>query len=339
MKFAVGYQLSEKDENSFGDVIGEFLDQVEEVYFPWLDMPSGRAVMTVHDGCVNWNGRETLENDLRFLKKRNIKLNLLLNANCYGRDSLSEHFENFTCSLIAYLCENIGLDAVTTTSLFVAKTVKKNFPSLDIRASVNMRIGTVNSMQMTAAFFDSFCLQREFNRDLERIAELKSWADENGKKLHILANSGCFNFCPGQVFHDNLVAHEKEIAGMRNVAGWNPCVCRGYLAERRAWPALLQNSWIRPEDLVHYEDLFSLVKLATRMHSSPQRVMRAYINRKFSGNLLDLFEPGLAPLLYPYIIDNSKFPADWFKRVSSCNRRCHKCDYCEKVLDAALVKI
>ena len=339
MKFAVGYQLPDKDEEPFGNIIGEFLAQVEEVYFPWMDMPSGRAVMTVREGYVDWSGRETLENDLRFLKKKNIKLNLLLNANCYGRDSLSEHFENSICSLVAYLCENIGLDAVTTTSLFLAKTVKKNFPALDIRASVNMRIGTVNSMEMVAAFFDSFYLQREFNRDLERIAELKSWADENGKKLHLLANSGCFNFCPGQVFHDNLVAHEKEISGMKNTAGWNPCVCRGYLADRRAWPALLRNSWIRPEDLAHYENLFPLVKLATRMHANPQRVIRAYVQGKFVGNLLDLFEPGFAPLLYPFIIDNSRFPADWFKRTSSCPGHCRKCGYCEEVVEAVLVKI
>lgn len=339
MKFAVGYQLPDKDENSFGGMTNEFLGHVEEVYFPWMDMPSGRAVMTVQDGCVDWHGQETLKNDLRFLKKRNIKLNLLLNANCYGRDSLSEHFENFICSLVAYLCENIGLDAVTTTSLFVAKTVKKNFTSLDVRASVNMRIGTVNSMEMVAAFFDSFYLQREFNQNFERISELKDWVDENGKKLHILANSGCFNFCPGQVFHDNLVAHEKEISGMKNTAGWNPCVCRSYLSDQFAWPALLRNSWIRPEDLIYYEDMFPLVKLATRMHSSPQRVIRAYVNRKFIGNLLDLFEPGFASLLYPFIIDNYRFPADWFKQTSSCSKHCLKCNYCEEVMKAVLVKL
>ncbi|MDD5483294.1 MAG: hypothetical protein PHP98_06545 [Kiritimatiellae bacterium] len=339
MKFSVGYQLSGEDEPPFSGALGGLLDHVAEVYFPWPDTPSGRAVMAVQDGCVDWNGRETLENDLRLFKKRNIKLNLLLNANCYGRDSLSEHFRNFICSLIAHLCENIGLDGVTTASLFAAAAVRKEFPALDVRASVNMRIGTIGAMKMAAAYFDSFCVQREFNRDLERLAELKNWADGNGKKLIMLANSGCFNFCPGQVFHDNLVAHEREISGMKNTAGWNPCVCRNYLADRRAWSALLQNSWVRPEELVHYGGLFPLVKLATRMHANPERVLRAYIEGKFTGNLLDLFEPGFAPLLYPFIIDNTRFPADWFRRTTSCSRRCGDCKYCEEVMDAVLVKL
>ena len=41
---------------------------------------------------------------------------------------------------------------------------------------------------------------------------LKAWADANGKSLHFLVNSGCMNYCSGQSFHDNLVAHEAEIA-------------------------------------------------------------------------------------------------------------------------------
>ena len=339
MKIAVGYQLPDAENGSFADIIGGFIGSVEEVYFPWLDQPSGRAIMTVHEGCVNWGGQDVLERDLHYLKSQHIKLNLLLNANCYGPQSLSVHFKNCICSLIDYLCETTGLDVVTTTSLFVASTVKKHFSGLDVRASVNMRIGTVNAMKMVATCFDSFYLQREFNRDFARIAEMKNWAENNGKKLHILANSGCINFCPGQIFHDNLVAHEREISGMRNVADWNPCVCWNYLPEQNNWPVLLQNSWIRPEDLVFYEQLFPWVKLSTRMHANPKRVIRAYQDRKFVGNLLDLFEPGFASILHPHIIDNSRFPSDWFEQVTSCDRNCHSCDYCENVLKEVLVKI
>ena len=37
--------------------------------------------------------------------------------------------------------------------------------------------------------------------------------DAEGKELYMLANSGCLNNCSAHVFHDNLVAHEAQIAG------------------------------------------------------------------------------------------------------------------------------
>jgi hypothetical protein len=45
--------------------------------------------------------------------------------------------------------------------------------------------------------------------------------------------------------------------------------------------------------------LFSVVKLAIRMHASPRRVLQAYVSERYSGNLPDLFEPGHGPLFAP----------------------------------------
>jgi collagenase-like PrtC family protease len=83
---------------------------------------------------------------------------------------------NLVRSVIAHLQESSGLDLVTTTSLAIAKTVKEDFPGVEVRASVNMRLGTVKAMEYVATLFDSFYVQREYNRDLERIGELKQWA-------------------------------------------------------------------------------------------------------------------------------------------------------------------
>ena len=94
---------------------------------------------------------------------------------------------------------------------------------------------------------------------------------------------------------------------------------------------------MRPEDLHHYEGLFDVVKLATRMHARPELVLEAYASRRYRGNVLDLCEPGFSPALAPYVIDNEAFPEDWFATVSTCDRRCHRCGYCEQVLDKVLV--
>ena len=337
MKFAVGYQLPGEDEEPLVEVVRDYRERIAEVYFPWLDMPSGRSPMSSRSGYTDWEAQAVLEHDLKALREMGVALDLLLNANCYGGQALSQALANRVCSIIGHLCDIVGLDAVTTTSLAVARTVQEHFPEVEVRASVSMRIGTVKGMQYVADLFDSFYLQREYNRDFERIGELKAWADANGKGLHFLANSGCLNHCSGQSFHDNLVAHEAEIAETVNVGGWNPSVCWGYLARRESWPALLQNSWVRPEDLGHYEEWFTVAKLATRMHANPRKVVQAYCEGKYRGNLLDLFEPGHGMAIAPHVIDNARFPEDWFARTSECDKRCETCSYCAGVLEDVLV--
>jgi collagenase-like PrtC family protease len=341
MKFAVGYQLSDTTEaDSIVDVVGDFKEHIEEVYFPWLDMPSGRMPLANRRGFVYWDAQGRLEQDLRHLKEMGVKLDLLFNANCYGRHAASQFLANQVCSVIEHLGEVTGgLDAVTTTSLAIARTVKQNFKGIDVRASVNMRIGTVKGMRYVADLFDSFYVQREYNRDFQRIEALKAYADAGGKHLFLLVNSPCLSFCSGQVFHDNLVAHEMEIAEMANMADWNPTVCWNHYRNAENWVSFLQNSWIRPEDMENYEPYFAMVKLATRMHANPRMVVQAYVDQEYAGNLADLFEPGYGPVFYPYIIDNSRFPEDWFGRTTGCDKRCNQCGYCRSVLRQVLIRM
>jgi len=338
MNFTVGYQLPEEDEEPLVDIVRDFLTQIDEVYFPWLDMPSGRSPMTSANGLVDWEGQARLEQDLQAFKQMGVKLDLLFNAACYGRYGVSRYLANLVCSTIAHLQELVGLDVVTTTSPIIAKTVNGNFPGIEVRASVNMRIGTVKGMEYMSDRFDSFTMQREYNRDLERIAELKQWCDAHGKGLYMLANSGCLSFCSAQTFHDNLVAHESEVGETVNLSNTAPALCWDYYRDADNWVTFLQNSWIRPEDVTNYDGRFAVVKLATRMHADPRRVVEAYCTGRFDGNLLDLLEPGYGPVFAPYAIDNSRFPADWFERTTSCDKKCHRCDYCASVLSEVLVQ-
>ena len=338
MKYAVGYQFSDSDEEPLIEVLKDFKKDIEEVYFAWLDMPSGRSPAISLGGTVNWDSQEQLERELVLIRDMGIKLNLLFNANCYGKESLSRYLANKVCSIVAYLQNKIGLDIVTTTSLMIAETVKRNFRDMEVRASVNMRVGTVKGLEYLSDLFDSFYMQREYNRDLQRIAELKQWCDSHGKKIYMLANSGCQNFCSGQTFHDNLVAHAVDIDNTVNVQSHNPVLCQRYYANPEHWVSFLQNSWVRPEDVNYYRDIFSTLKLATRTHANPRKVVQAYSEQTFSGNLLDLLEPGYGPAFFPYLIDNTKFPSDWFKQTTECDKKCHKCNYCASILKKVLIK-
>ncbi|MFH1477109.1 MAG: hypothetical protein ABIH24_06445 [Verrucomicrobiota bacterium] len=337
MKFSVGYQMAGDGFESFADIVKDYREHIGEVYFAWINTPSGRSPAGWQDGFRDWEAQGQIEKELAQIKNMGLRLTLLMNANCFGGDSMSQHLVHFVISVVEHLSENIGLDAVTTASPLIAHVIKKHFEKIEVRSSVNMGIGTVKGIEYLSDIFDDFCIQRDYNRDLGRIAELKVWADAHGKKLSLLANSGCLRFCSGQIFHDNLVAHEKEISGHRNIDDWNPCVCWRYFQDRQNWTSLLQNTWIRPEDIDHYAPWFKVVKLATRMHSNPRGVIGAYARRSYHGNLLNLLEPGHAALLAPYQIDNQKFPADWFAKTTQCDKRCHCCTYCQSVLEKVLV--
>lgn len=337
MKFAVGYQLPDEDEPPFSALVEEFREHIAEVYFPWLDLPSGRSPMATRGGLTDWTAQARLERDLADIRRLRVKLDLLLNASCYGRHAYSAALVARVSSVIAHLLDLTGLDVVTTMSPLIAETVRERFPGVEVRASVNMRLGTHQALSYVAHLFDSFHVQRECNRDLARLKALHRWAEANGKRLVILANSGCLSYCSVQTFHDNLVAHEAEAMDMANLPADSPALCWSLYRDRCNWVRLLQSTWLRPEDLRHYAGLFPVVKLATRMHANPRLVVGAYASGSFAGNLLELLEPGHAPLLAPWMISNSRFPADWFARTSVCGLRCESCDYCASVLPQVLV--
>lgn len=314
MRFSVGYQLPAGDEeDSIATIVADHRHSVAEVYFAWVGMASGRAPVGWRSGEVDWTAQARLEADLGALAGLGVRLNLLLNANCYGGLAVSQALANQVTSLVEHLLSLSGLDVVTTTSPYVAHVVKERFPEVETRASVNMRVGTVEGMGYVADLFDGFCVQRDYNRDLEQLDVLREWAAAHGKSLTLLANSGCLYLCSGQSFHDNLVAHEAEMA--HTVAGhaWNPVTCWRYYRERDNWVSWLRNTWVRPEDVHQYDAYVSLVKLATRMHAMPRKVIEAYVRGRFHGNLMDLMEPSHSLALRPHVVDNDAFPDEWVR--------------------------
>jgi len=337
MRFAVGYQLPADGGETFPEIVRDYRDHIAEVYFPWIGGASGRARLGVQRGYVDWRAQGQLEEDLQALRGMGVRLDLLFNANSYAARAVSQHLENEVASILEHLGALVGgVDTVTTTSLAVARTLKQHFPAVEVRASVNMRIGTPEAMRYVSGLFDGFYLQRDFQRQLVYVREVKAWCDAHGKGLFLLANSGCLRHCPGQTFHDNLVAHDAEIDEQKNIEGWTPHVCWHLYQDPANWPAILQATWIRPEDLHHYDDLIPVMKLATRMHTHPRMVIHAYAHRTYPGNLLDLLEPGFGPSFAPRRLDNTAFPADWFARTSTCDGRCEKCGYCGGVMERVL---
>ena len=309
MLYSVGYQLRENP--AFLESIVRNRDQIREVYFSWGDFPNGRNNQLLQKDLTPWEAQRKQEEELTWLARQGLKLHLLFNATCYGKDSQSRAFFVKVGQTIEYIQAHMGLAGVTTTSPLIAKFIKENFENIDVRASVNMGIGTVAGMEYVSDYFDSFYLKRELNRDFTAITPLQQWCHQNGKELYALANSGCLNHCSAHVFHDNLVSHESEIAAMDNGYAFEG-ICRQYLSHRKNAYALLERTnYIRPEDVCLYEGVFTAMKLATRVSAHPERIIKAYLeNRAYSGSVLELLEPNHTGLLYPWLLENRKIRSE-----------------------------
>jgi len=300
LKFSVGLQYRE----DFLDTIIENKNHIEEVYFSWGDFPNGRSSQIQSEVYTPWELQQKQIEFLKVISENSIKLNLLFNGNCYGKDSQSRAFFEKIGMTVDYIGTHFSLDSVTTTSPLIAKFIKNNFEDIKVRASVNMEIGTVQGMDYLAQYFDGYYMKREHNRDFAKIKELSGWCKENGKKLFMLANSGCLNHCSAHNFHDNLVAHEQEIAKMDNAYNFMG-ICKEYLKDEAHHISLIRDTnFIRPEDLGKYEEFFDAVKLATRIHKNPSMVLNSYIRGSYSGNILEILEP--AHNIYPYVVENGE---------------------------------
>lgn len=332
--FSVGYQLPDEGGERFPAIVADYRDTVGEVYFAAGDAPSARTPAADASGYSPEDAEAILQEDLAALRAQDVRFNLLFNANCYGGKAVSKTLEEEAKAAV----ERYRPDSVTTASLFLAKRLKAAYPSLPVRASVNLNLGSVEELAYVAESFDAYCISRELNYDLAALGRIKAWADANGKEIVLLANSGCLRNCPAHAFHDNLVAHFAEIDPQDVVKGFQPVFCRSFYASAENRAGFLEHaSFIRPEDLSAYAPYASLVKLATRTHPNPRLVIDAYSRGRFTGNLFDLTEPNHGPRFKGKVLDGARVPDVWWRTKARCNRDCAACGLCRKVLAEALV--
>jgi hypothetical protein len=313
--------------------------RISEVYFSWANFANGRNKATESKNFLPWEAHERQMEDLAYLADNGIRFGLLLNGNCYGKYSQSRKLFRQIDESVKYLSGRFGLRSVTTTSPLIAEFVKKGYPSTEVRASVNMDIGTIEGMEYVADYFDSFYMRRECNRKVEQIENLKSWCDSRGRKLYLLANSGCLSNCSARIFHDNLVSHEDEISEMDNLVEFKG-LCWEFLQRKDHWVSFLTSmSFVRPEEMHLYEKWFDEAKLATRVHRHPEKVLESYFDESHSGSILDLCEPNHSGLMYPFLIENRLLPKDFNETQLTCNKNCYECGYCRGALERALINV
>ena len=124
MKYMVGLKNGDK---TLLECIKNNKERVYEVYFSWGNIPNGRTSQLESQEYTTWEMQDMQRSALTELSKEGIALNLLFNANCYGKDSQSRAFFHQVGTIIDYVESTYGLRSITTTSPLIAKFVKTNF--------------------------------------------------------------------------------------------------------------------------------------------------------------------------------------------------------------------
>ena len=333
-KFAFGYYFGDRCGFTFRDLAGQYAPFLQEVYFPWPGLLSAREL---HGDPAPL--RQQIIEDMRFCRSKGMGLDLLVNATCYGDKAFTtEQKQDFFNNL--KLMEKAGIlpDIITTTSPFIAVVAKQYNASFDCRASVNMRLNSTLAMEYVSREFDSFYVCRDIQRDLPTMKIFADWGKKNGKRICMLANSGCLRYCPWQTFHETLLAHtfthiHEEMINI----GMQPTLCAAIATEER-YEEILRGSWIRPEDLQRYAPYVSVFKLSTREADFPDLILKAYTSGSFDGNLLQILDPGFYFFIRTKIFDNKSFPKEWSegKIAGRCASDCTHCGKCTEVMNRIL---
>jgi len=326
MKFSIGYNHDIKLLN-FLDV---YKDNIEALYFPIPRQYSGSGR---HIPQKNSYLNEIPE-IIKKCNSLNIKSQLLLNATCEGESGLEKKFFSETIDYIQKL-KSLGLKSVIVTNPIYISEIKKQIRETQVESSVNCYVKTVeHAAYLKDLGVDILTIDRDINRNIPLIKEIK---DKTGLKIRIMLNEGCLRNCPFRKTHFNFIAHAQLNPKAEMMSGifferW----CMKIFSKNPA--KVFSIPFIPPPALKYYTQFVDYFKISSR--DSPTSVielrLKAYINQDFNGNLLEILDcPGLP--YFNFINYDILKKNNFFEKMTKCNSRCNKCNYCNKLMKDAVV--
>ncbi len=317
------------DNAPFRSICGKYASRIKEVFFAWPGVVASRPM-------AEWTParKRLFFEDIAWCRDEGIELDAIFNANCYGDVAISDALAGHVTEVLEDM-RSRGLfpEHLTTTSPFIATVVRRRFPEIKIRLSVNMYIESTQSLSYMEELFDSFYASIDNHRNLDYVRKMAEWSASHGKTLCIYANSGCLRDCPFRQFHNNLHGHNR--IGQSAVGerwSFSTFRCRTNY-ERGRYADFLRANWLRPEELPEYERYAGAVKLATRRHPDPESIIRAYATYSYDGDMAAITDPFFK---FPFPIDNATLGrSPLWPGIRDCPdaHNCRRCGKCDALMD------
>lgn len=257
----------------------------------------------------------------------------------------------------------LGVDGFVVALPALIELIHGEHPGVPISVSTFARVRTVTQAEYFLGLGADVIVIEEANRDFALLKGLV----RRGARVEVLVNQTCLQGCPYRGHHLNT----SSLASQPD----SPCPVFEYpilecgLEYVRDPARLLSSIFVRPEDLQVYEDAgVSRFKVSGRNRSTDWlvRAARAYAQRSYTGNLLDILSyvqvkgpshvlNGLGDpsprgetaerlreafrRLSDITIDNKAFPPGFLRRIAhtDCEHTaCSECGYCASVAERVL---
>jgi collagenase-like PrtC family protease len=314
--------------------------------------------------------RKDVENYIKACHDRGLEFSYLINAPCLGNLEYSKKGYAQLIDLLEWI-DHSGADAVTVGLPYLIELVRTRFPRLKIKVSTTARVNTIRkALQYEDMGVEEIIVDEHINREFKTLEAIRKAVKCN---LELILNNICLWQCPYNYEHVNHDGHASR-SGEEDHA----CYLQypGYLCLYRKLTdpvELLKSPWIRPEDIHHYEAIgYEHFKITERFKRTPLLLenVRVYENRRYDGNILDLFtlprKGAFTPIHMEYFIqpkhvnimkiselekvfdlevrdliqlDNRKLEGfiEHFKDKNCNQMSCSSCRYCDTVFEKAAV--
>lgn len=271
----------------------------------------------------------------------------LLNARFHG----PEHYSGEALGRLVRRLESLAdagvLDGLVVGDFYLLTALGRAAPSLaaglEAVPGINLLLDSAAKVRACLEYIglsgfrqpSRVVLDRALNRDLPALKRLRQELARShpGLDLVLLANEGCLARCPFKLAHDSHIAHGL-LAGDERAYGLNATLGCAPLLLAEPW-RLLASPFIRPEDAGAYAGFTLKLCGRTRGPKVMGRVLEAYLQGHFDGNLLELLDAveGLAEVL---TLDNAALPPDFLERVGTCGGNCAACGWCRELAEKVL---
>ncbi len=302
---------------------------------------------------------EGFRRHLRAVHRTGREFYATLNSNDLG---LKEYGPGFLDRFLKEVAEflDLGVDGFVIAIPALLEAVHRAYPEVPLSVSSFARIRSVSQAEYYLKLGADTIILEEGNRDFPLIRGLV----RTGARVEILTNQTCIRECPFRAHHLNTSSLCSQPGGNHLWFEFPLLECG--LEVVRDPEKLISSIWVRPEDLAVYEEAgVHRFKISGRNRPTDWlvQVARAYTERRYHGNLLDILsfvqikgpsralsilsERGVSPeiveplreafgRLRDVTIDNDAFPSGFLKRIAmtDCEHRtCSECGYCGSVAE------
>lgn len=223
--------------------------------------------------------------------ERGLSFCYLVNAPCLGNLEQTKEGKDRLLEFVGQLVD-LGVDSISIGNLALVAIVRRNFPDLRIRGSVLSWPTNLPRLKYQESLgVDPIILPySEFNRDFRTLPTIRSGLSCG---IQLFVNISCIYHCHYLAEHACSVGHasQQDMAG-KNTHSFLDFYLWQCTLRRLTHPELfLMSRWIRPEDLHVYEAMgYDEFKIIDRSRSTSWllRATKAYADRRYDGNLLDI---------------------------------------------------